>query len=421
MRVQRGFVVLVAVGLCWGCQEEAPDEPDTSDDPPANDVPDGVDDVGVDPVEDATPDPTPEDEPPEVVDAAEDMSPDGVGEPDVTPEPDVVEEPDVPEAQPSAQITSPQSNAIFESGSPILFEGVVDGGEVPLAELRVSWFSSEQGELGSSTPDGAGVVSLSVDTLSPGFHLISLRVESDRFDRFQSVVRVGICMFEPPVDFNEDLDPAEWAVYGDAFRDPGGWLEMTGLQMGRKGAIYNISRFINPGDVSISFKIWTGGGTGADGYAMNIFNVRDSTELAALFDRAASGGGLGYGIYEEDHGVESFHIEFDTWHNRINPNGDPFDDPTSENHVGVLLNADPGTHHLWAEIPTIEDRQWHDVAIEVRGSNVQVQLDGVAVIDGVIEGLEFKGGLIGFSGTTGFYTNFHRVDDLQIVQECRVP
>ena len=82
------------------------------------------------------------------------------------------------------------------------------------------------------------------------------------------------------------------------------------------------------------------------------------------------------------------------------------------------LNGDPGTHHLWAEIPNIEDQQWHDVEINVNGASVLVLLDGAVVIDGQIDGLNFKGGYIGFSGTTGFYTNFHRIDDLQVREYC---
>ena len=33
----------------------------------------------------------------------------------------------------------------------------------------------------------------------------------------------------------------------------------------------------------------------------------------------------------------------------------------------------------------------------------------------------FWGGYIGFTETTGFYTNYHRFDELQILQECWVP
>ena len=43
---------------------------------------------------------------------------------------------------------------------------------------------------------------------------------------------------------------------------------------------------------------------------------------------------------------------------------------------------------------------------------------GRTVIDQRVEGLDFKGGYIGFSGTTGYYTNFHRFDDLRTRPAC---
>lgn len=50
-----------------------------------------------------------------------------------------------------------------------------------------------------------------------------------------------------------------------------------------------------------------------------------------------------------------------------------------------------------------------------------VTLDGLPAIDGLVPGLDLRGGFIGFSGSTGYYSNYHRFDDLQILQECLVP
>mgnify|MGYP003953032039 CR=1 FL=1 len=235
--------------------------------------------------------------------------------------------------------------------------------------------------------------------------------------------RIGICAQVTPDTFDTELDSDRWRVYGDAFWDPGGWLEMTGPFMGRKGAIFNIQDIVTPGDVSIRFRIWTGGGTGADGFAMSVFNARDQDELDRVVAEAASGGGLGYGVGGDwgDREIDGFHVEFDTWHNVFNGDNELHTDPTPENHIGVMTDGDPGVHHLWAEIPTIEDQQWHSVTIQVEGERVVVTLDGAVVVDGTVENFQFKGGFIGFSGTTGYYTNFHRFDDLEILQECLVP
>jgi hypothetical protein len=69
-------------------------------------------------------------------------------------------------------------------------------------------------------------------------------------------------------------------------------------------------------------------------------------------------------------------------------------------------------------VSTIEDMQWHDVRVDVDGENVRVWLDGTLIIDGDIPGLFQKGGYIGFTGTTGAYTNHHRFDNLEVVEVC---
>jgi hypothetical protein len=33
--------------------------------------------------------------------------------------------------------------------------------------------------------------------------------------------------------------------------------------------------------------------------------------------------------------------------------------------------------------------------------------------------LQFRGGYIFFSGSTGYYTNYHRFDDLNVVHTCQ--
>ena len=35
------------------------------------------------------------------------------------------------------------------------------------------------------------------------------------------------------------------------------------------------------------------------------------------------------------------------------------------------------------------------------------------------QGFSFRGGYIIFSGSTGYYTNFHRVDNLDIIHDCK--
>lgn len=111
-------------------------------------------------------------------------------------------------------------------------------------------------------------------------------------------------------------------------------------------------------------------------------------------------------------------MEIDTWHNLFNGDTELHSDPTSQNHIEITLDGDPGNSVAWALAPNIEDYQWHTITVQVTGAQVVVSLDGDEIINQVVPGLQFRGGFIGFSGSTGFYTNHHEFDDLQILDDC---
>jgi len=227
-----------------------------------------------------------------------------------------------------------------------------------------------------------------------------------------------VCPTIPALDFNADLTSSDWLIVGDAYREPAGWLELTGLAGGQQGAIFYLGSTLSRGDTEISLRVSTGQcplpgpcastADGADGFAMSIFGVTGVAELANLLAAARPGEGLGYAVTPTV--VDAFHIEFDTYHNAI--------DPTLGNHVAITLNGDPTNHILWTETPTLENNAWHDIVLRIAGIHVTVLMDGVTVIDADAPGLDFKGGYIGFTGSTGGSTNYHRIDDLQIVQAC---
>ena len=227
-----------------------------------------------------------------------------------------------------------------------------------------------------------------------------------------------VCPEIPLLDFNADLSSSEWLIVGDAYREPAGWLELTGLAGGQQGAIFYLGSVLSRGDTEISLRVSTGQcilpgpcdslADGADGFALSIFGVGGVVELANLLAEARPGEGLGYAVTPR--AVDAFHIEFDTYHNAI--------DPTLGNHVAITLNGDPTNHLLWTETPTLENNAWHDIVLRIAGAQVTVLMDGVTVIDADVPGLDFKGGYIGFTGSTGGSTNYHRIDDLQIVQAC---
>ena len=325
----------------------------------------------------------------------------------------------------SVGIEEPTQNAVFEQGVLIPFKGLVADSLFASETLSVEWSSSKDGVLNTTAATVDGVASFSTDTLSTGTHLITLKITNANGQEHTGWVEVGICQWASPDKFDINVTGSKWQTYGDAYWDPGGWLEMTGNLKGKKGAIFNTVDYLTPGDITLSFKILTGPnvGTGADGFALSVFRAKDIPELESWIAAAQSGGGLGYGIGGNYGSVvaEAFHVEIDTWHNKYNGNSEFHTDPTPENHIAITLNGDPGNHVLWAPVPNIEDMQWHDITVEVVGDHVKVTLDNNIIIDETVPDFLFRGGYIGFTGTTGYYTNYHRFDELQILQECLVP
>ncbi|HMV67106.1 MAG TPA: L-type lectin-domain containing protein [Myxococcota bacterium] len=298
----------------------------------------------------------------------------------------------------------------------------VTGTEHP-DQLLLAAMTDRDGEVPAPTWDAAlGLLVLTTEAWTAGDHHVRVEAVSPEGASGHVGLDVGICTWPALEDFTTSVIGNGWIVFGDAAWDPSGWLEITGNAQSRAGAIYKIDRRINPGDFRMEFDIATGGGinTGADGYAVNIINAADERELRAIVEASGNGGCLGYGTVTgcSTWGpIEAFHVEFDTWYN-----GEAhIQDPTQDNHVAINLDGSPGGHFLWAAVPTLEDLVWRHIAVQIRGSRVQVAIDGRMVMNDVIPGFSFDGGYIGVSGSTGWATNFHRFDNLQLYDRCLVP
>ena len=326
-------------------------------------------------------------------------------------------------------IEVPGAGSVFDSGSVVVFVARVFDDRYTPTELTALWTSSRDGVLDTTPPDSDGRMVVRTTTLSPGTHTVTVVLEAPDLNTGEKSVDISICGWGPAESFDSDLSESMWTILGHASRDERGWLEMTGNYASRKGAIFNISNSILPGDIQIRFRISTGQcdapgpcgtATGADGFAMSVFAAMDSEELLDILDAGHSGGGLGYGV-SGDYGdieVDAFHVEFDTWHNIYNGDTEFHTDPIEQNHVAITLDGDPGNHVLYAAYSSLEDNEWHDVEVTIDGIHVVVTIDDVEVINGDVEGLAFKGGYIGFSGTTGYYHNYHRFDDLAVIDSC---
>jgi hypothetical protein len=305
-----------------------------------------------------------------------------------------------------------------------MFLGHVVLDDVNPSTVNVTLASERDGVVWSGMLPEAQGLRIPVENLSAGFHRMVLTATSTTGETGRAAISIGVCRWSVAESFDEPLDPNIWETFGDAYRASGGWLEMTGNLTHKKGSIFNIGRELNRGDTRLRFKVSTGqcftpgtscrSSDGADGFAMSVFDVDTVAALEALVADAGDGGCLMYGVSGVcgTHVVGGFHIEFDTWNNLEY-------DPTDADHVAITLDGNPGNHVLWTPIGDLENNQWHQVEVALAGEHIEVELDSHVVIEGDVPGFSFKGGFIGFSGTTGNLTNYHRFDDLQVEENCR--
>ena len=351
-----------------------------------------------------------------------------VSEPEDAPEPssDSEDTADPPEERISCsvgtQFVSPQDFEFY-------IVGAATNVAVQLDELgdyagySIRWEDIDENTVATTTADSQGqaVYSGSDYTQQKGVGLVFARL----------ITPDGICAtrIEKPLSVCADYlldgfttEPTNWVMHGDAYWDSGGWVEMTGNGQGMKGAVYNNQDVISQGAASIRFTLQTGNGmnTGADGFAFTIINISNSNDLADWLTQASSGSGLAYGIggaYGNWTG-DAVTVEIDTWHNVYNGTNELHTDPTNVSHIAVTKNADPGDHLVWFEVPTVEDFQPHTIRVDTFGGILRVSYDGTEVINQQVP-LNFKGGQMFFSGSTGWATNYHIFDDLEILHDCQ--
>ena len=334
------------------------------------------------------------------------------------------------------RVLSPETRTSYELGDSIRIELEVEGGDGNFSSYTVVALSNLDGALGSTA--AAASTSLTITPVSPGFHVLTLRLMEGESVLDTEVLDIGICGWQLVDDFDAGLDDTRWVTKDDAYWEPRGWIEMTGNATTRKGAIFGTTPIVSATNAHMRFKISTGqcdtiGSCGssscsADGFALSVYPVDSSDEVSAILDLASNGGGLGFNIpstscasasdcepnfdcRESVCVIDSFHIEFDTWENGY--------DPTWQNHMGLMLNADAGNHVFYQNLPSMEDNQWHTVEVTINGTQVSVKFDDLEPLGGEIPEFQFKGGSIAFTGSTGSCTNYHRFDDLEIEPLCR--
>ena len=202
---------------------------------------------------------------------------------------------------------------------------------------------------------------------------------------------------------NFSTDSGLWTYIGDAYRDTENeYVVLTEPKDGQVGVIWLKEEIRGP--FTMKFRYKAGGGTGADGLVFIFYKDTNYTPC--------DGGGLGFtacpgGYPVPGYGVPGYGIEFDNYKSSFDPSG---------NHI-ALIKDHVRNHIIYVNDKRTEDNKWHNVTVEVNVSSVKVILDGRALFtwSGTLN-RTFGG--IGFSAATGYYTNWHIIDDVEITYKA---
>ncbi len=200
------------------------------------------------------------------------------------------------------------------------------------------------------------------------------------------------------------MDTGAWTYIGDAYRDfASEYVVLTEDGDWQVGVAWFNQSIFSPFTAEFRYKV--GGGTGADGMVFMFYKQSDYTPGA--------GGHLGFSIRispSEAEPVPGYGIEFDNYSN--NGGGYGRNDPSS-NHI-ALIKDDGSRHLMYVDDSRTEDNKWHAARIVVGNSTIEVYVDDELVITWE-RTIDRTYGGIGFSATTGDLTNWHIVDDVDIL------
>jgi hypothetical protein len=263
-------------------------------------------------------------------------------------------------------------------------------------------------------PDQEGELPLIISLTSPEGGEILLHEDSLHVQRCESE--------DEPSDGGVDRECNEytegelgletWRFEGDAYWDEeADHLVLTEPRNNQIGGAFQTSQVIDAGAVDISFLFYASGGSGADGIAIHALDFQRSEGFLG-----SAGGCLGYAaglsICSSASGatpILGWNLEIDTWFNSGS-------DPTRADHVAFTLDAQIDQPLLWAEIPDMEDGQWHTARVQIQASHVFVSIDDVVYLDDDVEANLHFPSYIGFTATTGGYHNHHFIDELSVTE-----
>mgnify|MGYP000064523693 FL=1 len=296
---------------------------------------------------------------------------------------------------PTLTITSPTTGSVLDVGAVTTFEATVSDDAGPADAVSLEWVSDIDGVLGTDSADGSGVASLAWDAnaQTSGSHVVTLTAT----DTCGNVTSADVVVCQNEGYLAENLDLATWNFEGHAHWDSANsWVRLTAPNTYESGTAFQTAATVDASNVQVDFDFYASGGTGADGLSVTAL---DSTRMTSFVGSA--GGGIGYG------GLPGWSIEVDTWYN-----GGA--DPTEEDHVSVHIDGDTTNPVVWAALPEMEDGNWHRMSVNVSGTWMTVEIDGVAYIDQDVSQISSFPAYVGFTAATGSVTNDHLIDALEV-------
>ncbi|MBF0627308.1 MAG: hypothetical protein HQL91_03715 [Magnetococcales bacterium] len=208
---------------------------------------------------------------------------------------------------------------------------------------------------------------------------------------------LDMLLYQYSFDGQDDL-----TTFGHA-RVENGALELTYNSAFSTGSAF-LNAPVNPiqsGNFVVEFKLRTG-----SEYSSSGAEVQGADGMALVFVSQPGLGGLGSALGFS--GLAGYAVEFDTYHNPADPEG---------NHIALIRNEASNylSHHIQNDL---EDYQWHNVSFEYKYRYFSVFFDREKVLSGSLELPDSF--YLGFTAATGGEWNFHSVDDLKVVIEGNV-
>ena len=186
-------------------------------------------------------------------------------------------------------------------------------------------------------------------------------------------------------DASKDL-----VLYGDAFRQDDGVVELTALSTWESGSVWYGKQIAAAKGFTTRFDYWAGGGRddsygGADGI---VLTFAESTGLGS------EGEYMGFV-------PGSYGVELDSYYQ--NP-GDP-----NGKHIAIIHN-EVSNHLTYTLDDRVDDSQWHTLEVEYKSNKLTVFLDDVQVL--VQENVELPEQVyLGISAATGSGINQHLIKE----------